>query len=130
MKAGRFFKGTAAALFVIMAAVAGVQAESVPEGMYLSDEPGLYEAGKFGVRIENLLLVQPDHTNDYGRFMRFETMNFCPIDKTCLDFSMMEERDIELLNAYHAKVFKELADDLPEEEAQWLAMMCEPAVRE
>ena len=100
------------------------------EGMYLSDEPGMYVAGQYGVRIENLVLVQHDHTNEYGRFLRFETMNFCPIDKTCLDLSLMEERDIELLNAYHNRVYRELADELPKEEAEWLGMMCAPIVRE
>ena len=94
------------------------------EGMYVSDEPGMYVAGKYGIRIENLLIVKNDYTNEYGRFMSFETMNFCPIDKSCLDISIMEKRDIELLNAYHKRVYEELKDDMNEEELIWLKNMC------
>ena len=95
------------------------------EGMYVSDEPGMYAAGKYGIRTENLLLVRHDYTNEYGRFMSFEVMNFCPIDKSCLNFSIMEKHDIELLNAYHERVYKELKDDMNEEERKWLRKMCE-----
>ncbi len=100
------------------------------EGMYLSDEPGSYVAGSYGVRIENLVLVTLDYVNEYGRFMKFETVNFCPVDRTCLDISLMEERDIRLLNLYHKRVYEELAGDLTPEERTWLKAMCEPIVRE
>ena len=96
------------------------------EGMYVSDEPGMYVAGKYGIRTENLLIVKHDYTNEYGRFMSFETMNFCPIDKSCLDISIMEKRDIKLLNAYHKRVYEELKDDMNEEELIWLKNMCSP----
>jgi len=99
------------------------------EGMYLSDEPGSYVAGRYGVRIENLVLVVPYCTNEYGRFMKFETVNFCPVDRACLDVSLMDERDIHLLNLYHKKVYEELADDMTPEEREWLEAMCAPIVR-
>ena len=51
-------------------------------------------------------------------------MNFCPIDKSCLDISIMEKRDIKLLNAYHKRVYEELKDDMNEEELIWLKNMC------
>ena len=99
------------------------------EGMYLSDEPGSYVAGRYGVRIENLVLVVPYCINEYGRFMKFETVNFCPVDRACLDVSLMDERDIHLLNLYHKKVYEELADDMTPEEREWLEAMCAPIVR-
>ena len=100
------------------------------EGMYLSDEPGFYKADAFGVRIENLLLVRHDYTNTYGRFMKFETVTLCPIDKSCLDTSLMSGEDIRLLNRYHQKVYEELCDDMDEEEREWLYAACEPLVHE
>ena len=100
------------------------------EGMYLSDEPGFYKAGAFGVRIENLLLVCHDYTNEYGRFMKFETVTLCPIDKSCLDTSLMTGEDIRLLNRYHQRVYEELCDDMNEEEREWLYASCEPLVHE
>lgn len=100
------------------------------EGMYLSDEPGLYVPGSFGVRIENLLLVENDHTSEYGRFLKFETVTFCPIDKTCLDLGLMTEEDIRLLNRYHQRVYEELAEEMTEEEREWLRAACEPMVRD
>ena len=96
------------------------------EGMYLSDEPGMYVEGKYGIRTENLLLVKHDRTNEYGRFMCFEIMNFCPIDKSCLDISIMEQRDIKLLNAYHKNVYDKLCNDMNEDELIWLKGMCAP----
>ncbi len=100
------------------------------EGMYLSDEPGFYVAGAFGVRIENLVLVQLDDTNEFGRFMKFETVTFCPIDKSCLDTSLMTKEDIRLLNLYHQKVYDELACDMNEDERMWLQAACEPLVQD
>ena len=96
------------------------------EGMYVSDEPGMYVEGRYGIRIENLLLVKHDFTNEYGRFMSFDIMNFCPIDKSCLNLAVMEKRDIELLNAYHDKVYSELCDEMNEEERVWLKNACSP----
>lgn len=96
------------------------------EGMYVSDEPGMYVEGKYGIRTENMLLVKHDYTNEYGRFMSFEIMNFCPIDKSCLETAVMEKRDIDLLNAYHKRVYDELCDDMNEEERNWLREACAP----
>lgn len=98
----------------------------VTEGMYISDEPGYYEEGQFGIRTENMLLAVPYMDSAYGRFLRFEIMTFCPIDKTCLKTDIMEKRDIELLNRYHESVFKELSGDLDETERKWLEAACAP----
>ncbi len=96
------------------------------EGMYVSDEPGYYEGGKFGVRIENMLLAVPDYENEYGKFLKFETCTFIPLDRKCIDKSLMTAEDICLLNAYQAKVFAELSDELGEAERKWLEGICAP----
>ncbi len=96
------------------------------EGMYVSDEPGMYAAGEYGIRTENMLLVKHAYTNEYGRFMSFEIMNFCPVDKSCLATAVMEKRDIDLLNAYHRRVYSELCNDMNEEEKNWLKEACAP----
>ena len=62
--------------------------------------------------------------------MRFETVTFCPIDKSCLDASLMTKEDIRLLNLYHQRVYDELADDMNEDERMWLQAACEPLVQD
>ena len=99
------------------------------EGMFVSDEPGLYIEGSHGVRTENMLMCVNDYRNEYGQFCRFETYTLCPIDKAALDLSYMEERDIALLNAYHKKVYETLADYMSEEERAWLKEACAPIKR-
>ena len=96
------------------------------EGMYVSDEPGYYEAGRFGVRIENMLLAVPDYRNEYGNFLRFETCTLVPFDSNCLDLSLMNEEDRSLYNNYHERVLQELETDLGTEERKWLAEACAP----
>ena len=98
----------------------------VKEGMYISDEPGYYEPGAYGVRLENMLLAVPEYTNEYGRFLRFETCTFVPFDSSCLDLSVMSEQDRSLYNAYHERVYRELEKDLTAEERVWLQQMCAP----
>lgn len=96
------------------------------EGMYISDEPGMYVEGKYGIRTENLLMVRCKETNEYGHFMCFETMTLVPIDKTCLDLKLMSANDIDLLNAYHEKVLKDLEPEFTGEELEWLKSACAP----
>lgn len=108
---------------------AGVRWRVVPErqdnavfeaGMITSDEPGLYFEGKFGVRTENLLLCVKGQKNEYGQFMEFENLTWVPIDLDALDVSIMEKRDIELLNKYHTDVYAKLSPFLSGAELQWL----------
>ena len=99
------------------------------EGMYVSDEPGYYKAGKYGVRIENMLLVQKDLSNEYGNFCSFETCTFVPMDKECIDISIMNDEDIRLYNAYQQRVYDELSPDMVEAERTWLKEACEPLCR-
>lgn len=89
-------------------------------GMTVTDEPGLYLAGKFGVRTENVLLVVEDGETDFGRFLRFEPLTLCPIDTTPIDFSLLTEEETDWLNCYHQHVYDLLAPHLDEEERAWL----------
>lgn len=96
------------------------------EGMFTSDEPGLYIEGSHGIRTENLLMCKKAEKNMYGQFMEFETLTLAPIDTEAIDCSVMEPADMELLNAYHKKVYETLASYLTEEERQWLKDATKP----
>ena len=89
-------------------------------GMTVTDEPGLYLAGRFGVRIENTLLVTPYIETEFGRFLGFETLTLCPIDTAPVDFSMLTPDELGWLNGYHARVYEALAPHLDAAEAAWL----------
>ena len=91
-------------------------------GMITSDEPGLYKAGRYGIRTENLLLVVPAcETEEFGRFLKFETLTLCPYDLKLIDRSMLTVDEIKQINAYHAEVRNRLNPYLNPDEAQWLA---------
>lgn len=90
------------------------------EGMVTSDEPGLYIEGSHGIRTENLLLCRKAEKNEYGQFMKFETLTFAPIDTEAVDVSVMEPSDIHLLNEYHRQVYEKISPYLDEEEREWL----------
>ena len=89
-------------------------------GMTITDEPGIYVAGRFGVRIENLLLVVSDEETDFGRFCRFETLTLCPIDMRPVRLEMLTAEEIDWLNNYHAEVYSRLAPLLYSDEREWL----------
>jgi len=89
-------------------------------GMLTSNEPGLYLAGEYGIRIENLLLTVKVKTTDFGDFYAFETLTLCPIDVRLIDFSLLSPEEIDWLNAYHQKVDQLLSPMLSTEEAAWL----------
>ena len=93
-------------------------------GMTITDEPGLYLAGKFGVRIENTLLITPFKETEFGRFLQFESLTLCPIDKTPIIKEMLLDEEIAWLNQYHQLVFATLSSHLNEEEANWLQEAC------
>ena len=90
------------------------------EGMLTSDEPGIYLEGKYGIRTENLVLCRKAEKNSYGQFMEFEFVTFVPIDLDAIDKKYMEQRDVELLNAYHREVYEKISPYLSKEEAEWL----------
>jgi Xaa-Pro aminopeptidase len=89
-------------------------------GMITSDEPGYYEDGKYGIRIENLLLCQEVQQTEYGTFLGFEPLTWVPIDKGGLDLKQMSDEDIQRLNRYHSQVWAKLEPFLDLEEKGWL----------
>ena len=95
-------------------------------GMVTTDEPGYYEDGAFGIRIENDLLCVSGPETAYGRFLAFEPLTLCPIDTEAVDPSLMSRREISLLNQYHALVWEQLSGLLPEKERAWLQEATRP----
>ena len=89
-------------------------------GMTLTDEPGLYLAGKFGVRIENTLLIKEYLETEFGKFLQMESLTLCPIDTAPIDVEMLLPEELAWLNAYHAEVYAKLAPYLDKEEQKWL----------
>lgn len=98
-------------------------------GMTVTDEPGLYEEGKFGIRIENELVCVPVTKTEYGDFYGFEVFTYCPIDTRPLIVESLTDEELEWLNEYHALVYRELKGALTEEEAAWLKEACAPVTR-
>lgn len=98
----------------------GMDCVPLQEGMILSNEPGLYVAGKFGVRHENLVLVRKGEKNECGQFMYLEPLTMVPIDRDAVEKELMTEAELALLNAYHEKVYETLAPHLEGEELTWL----------
>ncbi len=89
-------------------------------GMTVTDEPGLYLAGKFGVRIENTLLITDYMQTDFGKFLQFEPLTLCPIDLSCADLTMLTEEEKQWLNGYHRTVRQKLSPLLNGDERRWL----------
>lgn len=95
-------------------------------GMTLTDEPGLYLAGKFGVRIENTVLISDYLSTEFGKFLQIEPLTLCPIDTTPIDVDMLLPEEIDWLNDYHQLVYEKLSPFLNEEEKIWLENATKP----
>lgn len=96
-------------------------------GQVITDEPGIYVAGKFGVRIENCLLCVPSRNTDFGNFLAFEPLTLCPYDRTLIVPGMLTNEEMSWLNAYHAMVCERLTPLLAdEEEKAWLSAATRP----
>ena len=95
------------------------------EAMTITDEPGIYLAGKFGARIENTLLITPYKETEFGKFLQFESLTLCPIDKDPIIREMLLQEEIDWLNAYHQHVFDVLSPHLDGDEIEWLSKACE-----
>lgn len=89
-------------------------------GMVLSNEPGVYFEGRFGIRIENVLITVPAETTEFGEFYRFETVSLCPIDLDLVEASLLTIEEKDWLNAYHQGVYETLAPFLAPTEQAWL----------
>ena len=89
-------------------------------GQIVSDEPGIYLEGSYGIRCENMLLVKKDELNEYGQFLKFETLTMCPFDLKLIDKNYLDEKTIKILNDYHKTVYENLSPYLNEEEKEYL----------
>ena len=97
---------------------------SLQEGMFMSNEPGLYRTNQYGIRTENLIHVIKAEKTEFGEFLKFETVTLFPIDKELIDVEMMSDEDIDWLNNYHKRVYDSLAQKLDENEREWLSRKC------
>ena len=95
-------------------------------GMITSDEPGVYLEGKFGIRLENLLLCVEKEQNEFGQFLGFEALTLAPFERDAIDPSQMTQQDKQLLNEYHEKVYDTISPYLDRNEAEWLMDACAP----
>jgi Xaa-Pro aminopeptidase len=107
-------------------------------GMTVTDEPGIYLAGRFGVRIENTLLIVPaspsgtddcipqDGITEFGQFLQFEPLTLCPIDKRPILPELLDDEERQWLNDYHQTVYEHLAPLLANDEEKWLKVACSP----
>ena len=93
-------------------------------GMTITDEPGIYLEGKFGVRIENTLLITPYKETQFGQFLQFESLTLCPIDTTPIVRELLLDEEIAWLNQYHQHVLATLSPHLDDEEKEWLKAAC------
>ena len=94
-------------------------------GMITSNEPGIYRPGKWGIRIENLVLNVPAAASEFGEFLRFETLTLCPIDTRCIDKSMLREDEVRWLNDYHGTVRQRLSRHVSGAALRWLEQRTE-----
>ena len=93
-------------------------------GMIVTDEPGVYEAGEVGIRIENEIECYHKADNQYGTFLAFRPLAFVPIATSPIVPGVLDKEQVAWLNDYHRKVFEQLAPRLTEDERAWLAEKC------
>jgi len=99
---------------------------TLQSGMILSNEPGLYRANEYGIRIENLVHVVPAKETEFGNFLKFETLTLFPIDKKLIDAKLLTEQELSWINNYHLSVYNTLSKELNAEEREWLTQKCLP----
>ena len=90
------------------------------EGMTVTDEPGIYLPDRFGVRIENTMIVEEYKTTEFGEFLQFDALTLCPIDTAPIDVSMLSDEEVEWLNSYHRRVYDAIAPHVSMDEREWL----------
>ena len=98
-------------------------------GMIVTDEPGIYKAGRHGIRIENTLLIVPAQETEFGKFYKFEPLTLCPIDKKAIAVELLTDEELVWLNEYHQMVYDRLCPYLDEEEQAWLKETTSPLKR-
>jgi len=98
-------------------------------GMIVTDEPGIYKAGRHGIRIENTLLIVPAQETEFGKFYQFEPLTLCPIDKKAIVTEMLSDEELAWFNEYHQMVYDRLCPFLDSEEKEWLKTATNPIKR-
>jgi Xaa-Pro aminopeptidase len=93
-------------------------------GMMISNEPGMYRANEYGIRIENLVQVIPAEKTEFGQFLQFETLTLFPIDTKLIDIQLLSKDERKWLNDYHQRVYNVLSPFLSEKENKWLEDKC------
>ena len=98
-------------------------------GMTLTDEPGIYKAGRHGIRTENTLVIVPAQETEFGKFYKFEPLTLCPIDKEAIVVGLLSDEELQWLNEYHQLVYDRLCPMLNENEQTWLKEATTPIKR-
>ena len=98
---------------------------AIEPGMITSNEPGIYKPGRWGIRIENLVLAVPAASGEFGEFLRFETLTLCPIDTRCIDLALLQPHEVAWLNGYHAEVRARLLPHVDGAARAWLELRTE-----
>jgi Xaa-Pro aminopeptidase len=93
---------------------------AIDVGMVVSNEPGIYREGAWGIRIENLLLCREDSTSQFGTFLSFDTLTLAPYDRSLIAVELLQEDQVIWIDTYHAEVFRRLSPMLEEHEIRWL----------
>ncbi|MGI6433161.1 MAG: aminopeptidase P family protein [Sphaerochaetaceae bacterium] len=101
-------------------------AVGLQEGMIVSNEPGLYRQGEYGIRLENLLVAQKEKEGAFGSFLKWEVLTLCPFERKLIDKKLLSDSEKELVDAYHRLVYSALKEHLDEEDAAWLLAATKP----
>lgn len=95
--------------------------EIIKAGMVMSNEPGIYRAGKYGLRVENMMLVIEKGESEFGQFLGFDTLTLCPLELKAINKAYYTQAEIDWINAYHRNIYTQLSAFLSEDEKAWLA---------
>ncbi len=106
--------------------IGNAKEQTLEEGMVISNEPGIYLPGQYGIRIENLMVAKNMEKNEYGQFMGFDTLTLVPYERDAIDVPALTEREKILLNQYHQTVYEEIGPSLTPEEREWLSDVTKP----
>ena len=106
----------------------GVNTVALRPGMIVSNEPGYYKAGAYGIRLENLVVVKPETTlkGSDRNFLTFETITIVPFDRVLIERTLLNEQECTWLNAYHSRIWRELKDEVDSETRKWLEKAVQP----
>ena len=104
----------------------GAEAHPLKLGMIVSNEPGLYRDGEYGIRIENLVVVRESESSDFGTFHRFETLTLAPLDRRLILTDRLLDDERAWIDRYHERVYTELEGALERDDRDWLERVCRP----